>query len=123
LAFATPAAIVPTPTSETSFTEMRASGLMFLQVVDQLLDVLDRVDVVMRRRRDEGHAGSRVADTGDLRVHLVARQLAALAGLAPCATLICNSRQLTQYSAVTPKRPLATCLIALQRLSPFRQRL
>ena len=33
-------------------------------------------------------------------------------GFAPCATLISISRQLLRYSAVTPKRPEAICLIA-----------
>src|SRR5215218_6655807 len=36
-------------------------------------------------------------------------------GLAPCAILICSSSALTRYSTVTPKRPDATCLIALRR--------
>ncbi len=52
-----------------------------LEVVDQLGQVLDRVDVVVRRRRDEPHAGRGVPGAGDPRVHLVAGQLAALAGL------------------------------------------
>ena len=52
-----------------------------LQVVDQLGEVLDRVDVVVRRRRDQPHAGRRMPHLGDDRVHLVPRQLAALAGL------------------------------------------
>jgi hypothetical protein len=59
-AFATPAATVPTPTSATSFTWMRASGVGVLQVVDELREVLDRVDVVVRRRRDQPHARRRV---------------------------------------------------------------
>src|SRR4029079_5659216 len=33
-------------------------------------------------------------------------------GFAPCAILICITSELTRYSAVTPKRPEATCLIA-----------
>ena len=32
-----------------------------LQVVDELREIFDRVDVVMRRRRDQAHAGNRVA--------------------------------------------------------------
>jgi hypothetical protein len=32
-------------------------GIGVLEVEDQLGDVLDGVDVVVRRRRDEGHAG------------------------------------------------------------------
>src|ERR1700752_2526884 len=40
-------------------------------------------------------------------------------GLAPCAILICITSELTRYSAVTPKRPEATCLIAERIESPF----
>ena len=52
-----------------------------LQVEDELLQVLDRIDVVVRRRRDQADAGRRVAHLGDDRVDLVAGQLAAFAGL------------------------------------------
>ncbi len=52
-----------------------------LQVVDQLRQVLDRIDVVVRRRRDQADARRRVAHAGDVLVDLVAGQLAALAGL------------------------------------------
>ncbi len=40
-------------------------------------------------------------------------------GLAPCAILICITSELTRYSAVTPNRPEATCLIAERMESPF----
>ena len=40
-------------------------------------------------------------------------------GLAPCAILIWMSSALTRYSAVTPKRPEATCLIAERIESPL----
>ena len=36
-------------------------------------------------------------------------------GLAPWAILIWMSSELVRYSDVTPKRPLATCLIELRR--------
>ena len=52
-----------------------------LQVVDQLRQIFDRVDVVVRRRRDQSHAGDRVARLGDDLVDLVAGQLTAFAGL------------------------------------------
>ena len=52
-----------------------------LEVEDQLLEVFDRVDVVVRRRRDEADARGRVAGARDPRVDLGRRQLAALAGL------------------------------------------
>ena len=51
------------------------------QIVDQLGEILDRIDVVMRRRADQADAGGGVANGGDLGIHLVAGQLAALAGL------------------------------------------
>ena len=53
-------------------------GVAVLQVVDELGDVLDGIDVVVRRRADEAHAGRRVADPGDVVVHLAPRQFAAL---------------------------------------------
>ena len=40
-------------------------------------------------------------------------------GLAPCATLISISLHALRYSAVTPNRPEAICLIAEFGLSPF----
>ena len=52
-----------------------------LQVEDELRQVLDRIDVMVRRRRDQADAGRRVAHLGDGLVDLVAGQLAAFAGL------------------------------------------
>ena len=43
-------------------------------------------------------------------------------GLAPCAILICSISALARYSAVTPKRPEATCLIFDLSESPSSQR-
>ena len=56
-------------------------GVDLLQVVDQLRQILDRVDVVMRRRADQRHARRRMTQLGDHLADLEARQLAALAGL------------------------------------------
>ena len=56
-------------------------GVDLLEVVDQLRQVLDRIDVVVRRRRDQRHPRRRMAQPGDVGGHLEARQLAALAGL------------------------------------------
>src|SRR5262249_4915622 len=52
-----------------------------LQIVDQLLQILDRIDVMMRWWADETDAWSRVTNSGDVGIHLAAGQLAALAGL------------------------------------------
>jgi hypothetical protein len=52
-----------------------------LEVVDQLRQIFDRVDVVVRRRRDQADARRRVTRLADGLVDLVAGQLAAFAGL------------------------------------------
>src|SRR3989442_578753 len=49
--------------------------------MDELLEILDRVDVVMRRRRDEPHPWHGEPHFGDPGIDLVAGQLPALAGL------------------------------------------
>ena len=59
----------------------RGARIDVLQIVDELRQILDRVDVVVRRRRDEADAGDRVAHAGDPVIDLVAGKLAALAGL------------------------------------------
>src|SRR5450756_1181647 len=53
----------------------------FLDRVDQLAQVLDRVDVVMRRRRDGVRAARDAAGGGDVLVDLLAGQMAADARL------------------------------------------
>src|SRR4029077_13508479 len=52
-----------------------------LEVVDQLCEVLDRVDVVVWWRRDELHARLRMPQTGDEARDFEPGQLAALARL------------------------------------------
>ena len=94
-----------------------------LQIVDQLRDIFDRIDVVMRRRRDQADAGRRMAHAGDRLVDLRRRATARpRPAWAPCAILIWISSALTRYSVVTPNRPLATCLIAERIESPLGRR-
>ena len=52
-----------------------------LEVEDELRQILDRVDVVMRRRRDQPDTGLGVPQSRNLGGDLVAGQLAALTGL------------------------------------------
>src|SRR6267154_4453493 len=59
----------------------RSGGIGVLQIVDQLGQILDRVDVVVWRRRDQLYARSRIADLGDVIGDLSTGQLAAFAGL------------------------------------------
>ena len=51
-----------------------------LQIVNQLRDVFDRIDVVVRRRADQADARRRMADAGDVFVDLTSGQFAAFAG-------------------------------------------
>ena len=88
-----------------------------LEVVDELLEVLDRVDVVVRRRADQADAGRRVPGLGDPRVHLVAGQLAALAGLGALGHLdlqVVGVGEVLRRDAEAPGRDL------LDRRAPLR---
>ena len=58
-------------------------GVGVLEIVDQLGEILDRVDVVVRRRRDQTYPRGRVPGLGDVRIHLVARKLAPFTGFGP----------------------------------------
>ena len=69
----------------------RGGRVDLFQVEDKLRQVLDAVNVVVRRRRDQRNAGRGVADAGDLGGDLVARKLAALAGFGALRILICSS--------------------------------
>src|SRR3546814_14390778 len=51
-----------------------------LEVVDELRQILDRIEMVMRRRADQRHPRRRVAQPGDEFGDLEAGKLAALAG-------------------------------------------
>ena len=57
------------------------SGIGVLQVVDELRDVLDRVDVVVRRRGDQADSRGGMPGLRNPRVDLLARELASFAGL------------------------------------------
>ena len=84
-------------------------GVGRLEVVDQLGDVLDGVDVVVRRRRDEADAGRRVAGAGDPGPDLGARELTALAGLGPLGDLdlqVVRVDQVLAGHAEAPRRHL-----------------
>lgn len=107
---ATPAAMVPTPASLTSLTLMLALRLAF-SIVDQLCQILDGVDIVVGRGRDQAHAGGAVAGLGDPRIHLGTGQIAALTGLCALCQLDLDLFRETRYLLVTPKRAEATCLI------------
>jgi hypothetical protein len=57
------------------------------QVIDELGQVLDRVDVMVRGRRDQGQTGYGVPNTGDEAGDLVARDLSTFSGFTPLGDL------------------------------------
>src|SRR6266849_991867 len=61
----------------------RDAGLRIhiLEVVNELREVFDRIDVVMRRRRNQAHAWNRMTNTRDYLIYFVAGELAAFTGL------------------------------------------
>ena len=84
-------------------------GVGVFQVEDELRQVLDGVDVVMRRRRDQAHARRGAANLGDPRVHLLAGQVAAFAGFCALSHLNLNldgARQVAAGHAETARRHL-----------------
>src|SRR5690554_4438393 len=83
-----------------------------LEVEDELGKVLDRVDVVMRRRTDQGHARYAAAQAGDLRVHLEARDLPALARLAALGHLYLDLGSVRQVVGADPEPPAGDLLDA-----------
>ena len=83
-----------------------------LQIVDQLRQVFDRINVVMRRRRNQfRRPASNSAASAMYSDTLRPGSWPPSPGLAPCAILIWICSADARYSAVTPKRPDATCLI------------
>ncbi len=79
--------MVPTPTSETSLTLILALRVGVLKVKYELGKVFNRINVVVRRRRDKRYPFRCVAGLGYDRADLVAGKLAAFAGLCALGNL------------------------------------
>ena len=97
----------------------RRGRVDLLQVVDQLREVFDRIDVVMRRRRNQRHARRRVTQTRDQIGDLRPRQLPAFAGLGPLRDLdfeLAAIRQIFGRNAEAARRDLLDrrgCIVAI----------
>ena len=57
------------------------------QIINQLRQILDRINVVMRRRRDQADIRHRMTDTRNKRIHLMSGKLAALTRFRPLSHL------------------------------------
>ena len=55
-------------------------GVGIFQIVDQLRQILNGVNIVMRGRRDQGHTGCGMSGLGDPGIYLSSGQMSALAG-------------------------------------------
>ena len=75
------------------------AGVGVLKVEDELGQVFDRVDVVVRRRRDQADAGRGLTDLGNPGVDLLAGQVATLAGLGALGHLDLNLEGAAQVAA------------------------
>ena len=91
-----------------------------LQVEDKLRQVLDGVDVVVRRRRDQRHARLRVTQPRDQPAHLEARQLPALARLRALRHLdldLLGVGQILRRHSEAPRSHLLDLVVQQQRLA------
>ena len=83
-----------------------------LEIVDQLCQVLDRIDVMVRWRGNQSHARSRVTDLGNDMIHLMTRQLASFTGFCALGDLdldIVGVDQVFGGYAETPGSDLLDC--------------
>ncbi len=88
-----------------------------LELVDELRQVLDRVEVVVVRRADEVAADLRVAGPGDRLGHLRARQVAALAGLGALADLDLHPLRGVDQQRRDAEAPAGDLLAAVLRVA------
>ena len=75
------------------------AGVGVLKVKDQLCQVLDRVNIVVRRRRNQADAGRGLTDLGDPGVDLLTGQVTTLAGLGALGHLDLNLEGAAQVAA------------------------
>ncbi len=110
-AFATPAAMTPTPADATSFTETSASGLTSFRSKTSWA----RSSIEYTSWCGGGEISATPGEVPRRRaissVTLCAGIWPPSPGFEPWATLIWSSSADTAYSAVTPNRPEAICLI------------
>ena len=118
-ALATPLAIVPTPASETSFTEILARSFdCFKSYINWAKSSIEYISWWGGGEINP----TPVVDPLVLAIHgytLLPGSCPPSPGFAPCAILIWSSSALTKYSEVTPNLPDAICLIEDLLRSPF----
>ena len=80
-------------------------GMNLVQVMDELGQILDGIDVVVGRRRDEGHSGLAVAQPGNVGIHLGSGKLTPFPGFCPLGHLDFQLSAGAQISGSDAKAP------------------
>ena len=88
------------------------TGVGALQVVNELLGILDGVDIVMIRRRNEPDAKSRVPGPSDRLRNLMARKFASFSRLCTLGHLDLELIGIDEVVGRHTEGPEATCLMA-----------
>ena len=114
----------PDPAARHQLHANRRLRIDLLEVVDELRQILDRVDVVVRRRADQRHARRRVPQLGDQPRYLEARQLPALAGLGTLRDLdldLAAGVQILRRHPEPPRRDLLDRRVRVVAIRPRRR--
>src|SRR5262245_54338618 len=93
------------------------AGVMIgvFEIMDQLRQIFDGIDIMVRRRRNQTHAWSRVTHLGDPWIDFSARQLATFSRLCTLGHLdlqFPRLRQVITRHAKSPRSNLLDCAIA-----------
>ena len=92
-------------------------GVGIFQIIDQLRQILNGINVVMRGRRDQGHTGCGVSGLGDPGIYLSSGQMSALAGFCSLCHLDLNllcTYQVTAGNTKTSTGYLLDCGTTVQ---------
>ena len=90
-----------------------------LQIMDKLSQILDRINIMMRRRRDQANAWRRSANLSNPRIHLTSRKLAAFTGLRALRHLDLNLVRIDQIVACYAETAGSDLLDRTAAGSPF----
>ena len=92
-------------------------GVGIFQIIDQLRQILNGINVVMRGRRDQGHTGCGVSGLGDPGIYLSSGQMSALTGFCSLCHLDLNllcTYQVTAGNTKTSTGYLLDCGTTVQ---------
>ena len=95
-------------------------GVDLLEIIDQLREILDRIDVMVWGRRDQRHAFGRMSKARDQGGHLEAGKLAAFAGFGALSDLDLDFTTLVEIFGGHPEASGRHLLDGGVRIIPVR---